>query len=218
MKRLITMILGMIIISTTTVSAEAPGVPQSDIVIPAITEVIPEINFTVEETINKAVEYEYANYIWNYLQDLGYNDYVCAGILGNIMVEVGGGTLALQPTIENKYHYGICQWNKKYYSDVVGSSLEAQCDFLRDNIEYEINTFGKKYDYKSFIALQDEQEAALVFAKSYERCGSGGYNKRQNCATTAYKYFTSQKEIVYQLNIGPWSVEMKSGFRNFNGD
>lgn len=41
-------------------------------------------------------EYPVATECWFYLKDLGYNDYVCAGIIGNMMAEVGGGTLNLQ--------------------------------------------------------------------------------------------------------------------------
>lgn len=194
MKRLITLFLFIFICSTCTVSACAPEPKKADIDTetvkhPVIEITIPEIEVKEE----RVVEYEYADYIWNYLKELGYNDYVCAGILGNMMVEVGGGTFELQPLIETKSHYGICQWNKKYYPDVVGVSLEEQCNFLRDNIQFEIDTFGSKYEdgfeYSNFIKLENEKDAALAFAKSYERCGSGGYEKRQGCATTAYEYF-----------------------------
>ena len=37
-----------------------------------------------------------ATEIWLYLKKQGYNDYVCAGILGNIMAEVGGQTLNIR--------------------------------------------------------------------------------------------------------------------------
>jgi hypothetical protein len=38
--------------------------------------------------------------------------------------------------------------------------------------------------------MQDEKEAALYFAKYYERCGSGSYSVRQSNATKALDYFT----------------------------
>lgn len=42
-------------------------------------------------------EYPEATEVWIYLRyGLGYNEYVCAGILGNMMAEVGGGTLDLK--------------------------------------------------------------------------------------------------------------------------
>lgn len=140
------------------------------------------------------IEFPDAKYVWNYLHDLGYNDAVAAGIIGNIMVECGGYTLDLQVDTENKSYYGICQWSKQYYPNVIGCSLESQCDFLRDTIQNEINTFGYNYDYNSFLEITDEREAALVFAKSYERCWKGTYELRQDCAEDALKYFLSLSE------------------------
>lgn len=164
---------------------------------------------TVPTTVNQAIdiantpvayveeieiEYPDATYIWDYLQELEYSDEVCAGILGNMMVECAGQCLDLQPTIETKSYYGICQWSKKFYPDVIGCSLESQCDFLRDTIQNELDTFGYKYkkgfNYEDFLALEDERDVALAFAKCYERCGSGSYEARQDCAETALEYFT----------------------------
>lgn len=143
-----------------------------------------------QETI---VEYEEANYIWNYLKNLGYSDYVTAGILGNIMAEVGGNTLNINPTAETNEYYGICQWRKKYFPDVVRLSLEDQCNFLRDNIEYEICTFHPTYSYKEFLNITDIREAALVFAEGYERCNKNTYILRQDCAEIAYNYFVDHE-------------------------
>ena len=46
--------------------------------------------------IEKSEEYESATFIWRYFKDKGYSDYAIAGILGNIMAEVGGQTLYIQ--------------------------------------------------------------------------------------------------------------------------
>lgn len=101
----------------------------------------------------KEAEYPEATQIWTYLKNLGYNDYVCAGILGNIMAEAGGNTLNIQPLVQGGF-YGICQWNQAY-SEVWGASLEEQLDFLRDTIKYELDTFGyaygKDFDYGAFL-------------------------------------------------------------------
>ncbi len=154
-------------------------------------------NQLYEDWINKFNEYPYATYVWLYLtEELGYNNYVAAGILGNMMAEVGGGTLNLDYQLydSTKIYYGICQWSKKYYPEVRGCSLEEQCDFLAQTIEYEINTFGYKfakgYKYSNFIALKDIEDAALMFAKAYERCADWTYQRRVNYAYTAYDYFT----------------------------
>ena len=122
----------------------------------------------------------------------GWNDYVCAGIMGNLMAEVGGQTLDIRYTLSSKNFYGMCQWSRGY-SQVWGAGLETQCDFLRDTIKYEFDTYGSKYqkgfNFNSFLNMTDAQQAALAFAKSYERCGSGSYGVRQKNALKAYNYF-----------------------------
>lgn len=142
----------------------------------------------------KEKEYPTATYIWCYFKELGYSNQVCAGILGNIMAEVGGNTLDIQATISGNGYYGMCQWNKAY-STIWGASLEEQCDYLRDTITYEFDTFGyaykKGFNYSSFLELTDIKNAALAFAKCYERCGSGSYYIRKENAIIAYNYFVS---------------------------
>lgn len=143
---------------------------------------------------SRSAEFPAATEIWLYMKDLGWNDYVCAGILGNMMAEVGGQTLDLQYTLSNSHYYGMCQWSKKYYSEVNGATLSEQCNFLRDTIKYEIDTFGyayaKDFNFASFLELTDEKTAALAFAKTYERCSSASYAVRQANATKALEYFT----------------------------
>ena len=141
----------------------------------------------------RMAEYPVATTIWNYLKDLGYNDYVAAGILGNMMAEVGGQTLNIQPTLSNGTYYGICQWKLRYYPSVNGLGTEGQLDLLASTIEQEFNEFGyvSGYSYEEFLNIQDEQTAALAFAKTYERCGSGSHSVRQKNATKALEYFTN---------------------------
>ena len=141
-------------------------------------------------------EYVQATYVWNYLKNtLMLNDYVAAGIMGNIMTEVGGQTLDI-----SKYscresnggaYYGMCQWagpRKERLLKDFGGTLEAQCKFLGVEL-FEIIPEGN-----SFYDLQDEQEAALYFAKYYERCATWSYAKRQSSATKALQYFTGTEE------------------------
>ena len=158
--------------------------------VPQVAETMPQTNFNDGK-------YPIAIEIWNYLKDLGYNDYVCAGILGNIMAEVGGNTLYIQYWLyDSSYtHYGMCQWNVNYYNEVKGTDLYSQLDFLMKTIKYEIDTFGFKYQkgfkYEDFINLTNYEEAALVFAKSYERCAAKHYRVRQTNAKVAYEYFVN---------------------------
>jgi hypothetical protein len=135
--------------------------------------------------------YNQATQVWNYLRDLGLNEYVCAGIMGNIMAEVGGQTLDIsrwaQYAVTNPQYYGICQWSgsrKQRLLNDFGTTLEDQIRFLSVEL-FEVIPKGN-----SFYNMQDEKEAALYFAKYYERCGSGSYKVRQSNATKALQYFT----------------------------
>lgn len=144
--------------------------------------------------VARAEEYPIATYVWQFLDDAGYNNYVIAGIIGNMMVECGGHTLALEPYIySTDGYYGLCQWSRGYQDRVGDTDTEYQCQFLLDTIVYEIDTYGHLYkrgfDYSSFISLTNEKDAALAFARSYERCGFISYGARRACATTAYNYF-----------------------------
>ena len=143
----------------------------------------------------RAKEYPDATAIWLYLKNAGYNDYVCAGILGNIMAECGGNTLSLKVSaIGADSYYGICQWSKGY-ADVWYQDLTGQLDFLIATIESEFKTFGKLYKrgftYDDFINLQDSEKVALAFAKVYERCNSKHYAVREDNSLIAYDYFVS---------------------------
>ena len=140
----------------------------------------------------KHEEYQAAFTIWYYLKDLGYNDYVCAGILGNLMVEVGGQTLDIQYWLGDGEYDGMCQWSTKYYGDIP-KDLIGQCNLLAETIEENFDIFGCNYKqnfyYEDFLNLKDEEEAALAFAMCYERCDSRYYDIRLTSATEAYNYF-----------------------------
>ena len=143
----------------------------------------------------REAEYPAATYIWKYFTSHGFSEEVTAGLLGNMMTEVGEwvgniATMNLDVYNNGKTYYGICQWKKRGYSEVVGTSLEGQCDFLLNTIEAEYEDFGRGYTYETFLQIKDPAEAALSFAKSYERCESSSYSRRQRCAVIAYEYFT----------------------------
>ena len=92
-------------------------------------------------------EYYYATKVWEYLRQKGFSQEVTCAIIGNMMIETSGGSLDLKPTIYSLSgnYYGLCQWSKEYYPEAHGLSLEQQLEFLTNNIEWEIDTFGKCY-------------------------------------------------------------------------
>lgn len=147
-----------------------------------------------EKWATKQAEYPAATTIWRYMKNLGWNDYVCAGIMGNIMAEVGGQSLNIQYTLSSKSYYGMCQWSRGY-GKVWGAGLTEQCNFLRDTIQYELNTYGKLYqkgfNFNSFLNLQDCRAAAEAFRACYERSSTASRQVRKNNAVKAYNYFVN---------------------------
>lgn len=145
----------------------------------------------------KSSEYPVATQVWRYMkEELGWNDYVCAGVMGNMMAEVGGQTLNLQPYLyghSGANYYGLCQWSSRYYPSIQGADVDAQLDFLASTVKKELDTYGYLFrsglDYEAFCNLTDAEDAAMAFAKAYERCGSGSYGVRQRNAIKAYNYF-----------------------------
>lgn len=145
----------------------------------------------------KSDEYPVATQVWRYMkEELGWNDYVCAGVMGNMMAEVGGQTLNLQPYLyghSGANYYGLCQWSSRYYPSIQGADVDAQLDFLASTVKKELDTYGYLFrsglDYEAFCNLTDAEDAAMAFAKAYERCGSGSYGARQRNAIKAYNYF-----------------------------
>lgn len=142
-------------------------------------------------------EYPEATTIWIYLKEKGFNDYVAAGIMGNLMAETGGQTLNIKSKSysSNKSYYGICQWSATYKA-IWDKDLDEQLDYLLSTISYEFDVFGyaykKDFNYESFLKLTDEKEAAKAFSKCYERCGSSSISVREKNATIALKYFTNK--------------------------
>lgn len=141
-------------------------------------------NCTVPD--DKYADYPYASQVWEFLKnDMGLNDYVAAGILGNMMAECGGQTLALQPFIYTSGYYGLCMWYIDYTPQVAWQDVAGQLEVLKDTCKRNMEYFGGNYDY--FCSLTNEVDAAWYFTEYYER----GYwaSIRGTNATTALKYF-----------------------------
>ena len=140
-------------------------------------------------------EYPVATEVWIYLKEkMQYSDVICAAILGNMMAEVGGGTLDLNWKLGTEF-YGLCQWYYEYYPEVQGKDVQGQLEVLKNTIEYEFNWAGSKYQkgfkYKNFVEMTDVREAALAFAMSYERCAAKYFYIRCDYAEIAYDYFVN---------------------------
>lgn len=150
---------------------------------------------SAEAQQTKQDEYYFATKTYEYLTLRNFSPASACGIIGNMMIETSGGTLDLKPYIYSPSgnFYGLCQWSTTYYSGAKDLPFEYQLDYLLGTMPWEFNTFGWLYKegftFEDFITLKDPKEAALVFAKVYERCGPVSYRLRQQAAQVAYDYF-----------------------------
>lgn len=139
-------------------------------------------------------EYPVATTVWLYMRnELGWNEYVCAGVMGNMMAECGGQTLNLNVYAKNGSSgcYGICQWHPRWNKSIQGADLDAQLKYLGEHVEAEFNGWAGdafNFHYDDFLAIEDCAVAAKKFCIIYER--PGGYDtQRSRNAQKAYEYF-----------------------------
>jgi hypothetical protein len=164
-------------------------------------EIIESEDIYLEKIKKWEEEYYYATNVWKFLRERNFSQEVTCGIIGNMMVETSGGTLDLKPNIYSSSgnYYGLCQWSQKYYPGTKDLPFEYQLDYLLGTMPWEFNTFGwlyrKDFDFEEFLKITDPAEAALAFAKSYERCGPASYEMRQDAALKAYEYFDLERPI-----------------------
>lgn len=136
-----------------------------------------------------------AQQVWDAMKAKGWSDELCAGIMGNLMAECGGGTLDLNPYChgDSGTSYGLCQWHierkynmlkfngKNYNTTTNLPTIEHQIDYL----EYELQ------DYNILNGDKTYQQVAYEFCVKFER-PSNRYSKaesRKKLAQIAYQEF-----------------------------
>ncbi len=143
----------------------------------------------------KMSDYPVAAQVYFRLSAAGWSDVCIAGVLGNMMTECGGQTLALEPYCEywddGVKYYGLCQWSMTYNSAVDGLDVDQQIDYLFGNIEKNMSYFGGSGAYGRWLASTDAAQAARNFCGWYER-GSATDKRVQN-AGTAYDWILAAK-------------------------
>ena len=146
----------------------------------------------------RAAEYPVATEVWFYMKnELGFNDIVCAGIMGNMMAECGGcWTSDLNWDANSASGYGMIQWlggRKKQLFSIYGSnpSIENQLDFMKDEL-YGTNGVTKQVtdsQLNKIMNAESPEECAFAFATYFERCAEGHRSIRRGYARRAYEYF-----------------------------
>ena len=148
-------------------------------------------------------KYPEAQFIWDTMRFWGWTPETCAGIIGNMMAEIGGGTLDLSDWNSNGgCGYGLIQWTggrRDLIKYRYGSypTIEQQLIFMRNELFGNKNTTQQvSGDVLNIIMNTSGNETpesiALAFASYYERCGYSYRYIRQGYARIAYDYFMSK--------------------------
>lgn len=161
-------------------------------------------NNTTSSTVKlPSGKYPEAQLIWDTMRSWGWSPETCAGIIGNMMAEVGGGTLNLSNWDSNGgCGYGLIQWTGSRRTAIknrYGSrpTIQQQLTFMKDEL-FGTNNTRQQVGSSSLAVImnsngnQTPESVAYCFASYYERCGSAYRAQRRGYARTAYNYFMSK--------------------------
>ena len=187
----------------------ALGYEEDHAVIKFILEEINNINIDIEyyKAIESEItqkweqrtnEYPIATQVWLYMkEEFGWNDIVCAGIMGNMMAECGGcWTEDLDWDVDTKHGLGMIQWigsRKKLLVQTYGSqpTVEEQLLFMKDEL-YGTNGVEQQVsesELNEIMNASTPEDCAFAFASYFERCAKKHRSPRRGYAAKAYEYF-----------------------------
>lgn len=143
-------------------------------------------------------EFPIATQAWLYMKnELGFNDVVCAGILGNLMAECGGSWYSdLDWDVSGSNGYGMIQWiggRRNLLHSLYGStpSVQDQLNYMYDEL-YGTNGVRPQVTESQLSAIMDAEspeDCAYAFASYFERCAYEYRSMRRGLARTAYEYY-----------------------------
>ena len=147
-------------------------------------------------------EYPEATRVWYYMKDVfGWSNELCAGVMGNIMAEIGGGSPEGAMNFGDKWQVdkstglGMFQWTggrRRLIKEIYGEhpTIEQQLEYMRNEL-FGINGIGSQVgsNLDKIINANSPEQIAYNFARYFERCNSAYYNARKGYARFAYNYF-----------------------------
>lgn len=160
-------------------------------------EVVPTLSEEELLWLARAEEYPVATQVWLYMKEtFGWNDIVCAGVMGNIMAEIGGGTLDFS-NWNHESPYGMFQWLGQRKIDIKAKygaepNIFEQLDFMYDELYGSNGVRQQVSDYQrdKILNASTEEDVATYFCIYFERPGNSG-EVRRGYAHRAYEYFTN---------------------------
>ena len=143
-------------------------------------------------------EYPVATEAWIAMKALGWNDIMCAGIMGNLMAETGGtGTLYLDWDSDGSSGYGLVQWigeRRGIIKSRYGAfpTVKEQIQYISDELYGENGLYSQvtESQLNAIVNAESPEESAYAFACYYERCSAEYRYMRRDFARKAYEYFT----------------------------
>lgn len=149
---------------------------------------------------SKYNQYPAATIAWIYMtEELKWSDAVAAGILGNMMAECGGQTLALDWDSNGSSGYGLIQWIgarrasiKAKYGEL--PTVVEQIEFVKDEL-YGTNGVTQQVSNQQrelILNAATPEQCASKFARWFERPASSDYSVRRSNAARAYAYFCEE--------------------------
>lgn len=172
-----------------------------------VKEIISQYESRLAEIIEKEnhynkcyAEYPEATIAWFYMKNnFGWSDEVCAGVMGNIMAEIGGGTLIWTDkcTVNGNSGYGMFQWvggRRKEIKNIYGDAptIEQQLEFMYHELYGDVEYVTHQVTRNQLSEIVDgtsPERVAYDFARYFERCASYSYGPRKGYARIAYNYF-----------------------------
>lgn len=150
-----------------------------------------------------AEQYPEATQIWFYMKEkFGWSDIICAGIMGNIMAEIGGGSpegalgFGDKWKIDKASGLGMFQWTagrRKEIKIISGNAptIEQQLNFMYNELygSNGVTQQVKSNELDAILNAETPEQVAVNFARYFERCASFSYTPRKNYARFAYNYF-----------------------------
>ena len=186
------------------------GIIEVEQELQSMNDLLVKYKLDLEKIIAKKIHYKFcakqypeATYVWIYMKEnFGWSDIICAGIMGNIMAEIGGGSAEGALGFGDKWKIdkasglGMFQWTagrRKEIKTIYGNAptIEQQLDFMYNEL-YGFNGVTqqvKSNELDAILNAETPEQVAANFARYFERCASFSYTPRKNYARFAYDYF-----------------------------
>ena len=140
--------------------------------------------------------------IWNYFKKKGLSDAQVAGIMGNMQLESGFKTDAVNPS---SGAYGLAQWlgvrktNLQNFAKERGTDpndLQTQLDFYWHELQS-----SESDAYEALKTAKTAEDAAIIVQNKFERGGDNSPQRAQSGKTIYDKYHKSNGGSGNRLNI-----------------